>query len=283
MDDLEKSLLSDTKPVCPETQPMGLGKLGDQSIVFVRKFRWTLAGANLDEHYVKNIKFDFVGKKLEIEAYEIVADNEINIHTWLESDLSKERLVFTTYDGCGTPLYSYVMSGIKLLSDTASFDYSSSAESTRLISVAYHEIRREFHLESKKPAIVKKRFDWRISIDNTTPVPVKVHARPKLHIEETEINFLNAKMWIPGKSQWEHISLELENNYKHLISMLLVKQHASKNVFLYLHDLNGDLLETWELEDASLIRMLTTDEKTEFTLSYDNVTYKSEVESCPAK
>ena len=36
---------------------------------------------------------------------------------------------------------------------------------------------------------------------------VKLAARPSLTIDETEINFLNAKTWLPGKGTWDTISL----------------------------------------------------------------------------
>ncbi len=36
---------------------------------------------------------------------------------------------------------------------------------------------------------------------------VKLASRPNLSIEETEINFLNAKTWIPGKAAWESITV----------------------------------------------------------------------------
>jgi len=36
---------------------------------------------------------------------------------------------------------------------------------------------------------------------------VKVSSRPNISIEETEINFLHGKMWIPGKATWETISV----------------------------------------------------------------------------
>jgi hypothetical protein len=36
---------------------------------------------------------------------------------------------------------------------------------------------------------------------------VKLASRPNLTIEETEINFLNGKMWIPGKASWETITV----------------------------------------------------------------------------
>lgn len=36
---------------------------------------------------------------------------------------------------------------------------------------------------------------------------VKVSSRPNISIEETEINYLHGKMWIPGKATWETISV----------------------------------------------------------------------------
>lgn len=59
--------------------------------------------------------------------------------------------------------------------------------------------------------IFKRKFRWTLSI--TTPcgfIPehyVKVAARPKLSIEKTEVNFLNATTWMPGKAKWEPISV----------------------------------------------------------------------------
>jgi len=70
------------------------------------------------------------------------------------------------------------------------------------------------------PSVVfKRKFRWLFSIQtNCTrsggspagfvpPTIVKLAARPNLTIEETEINFLNAKMWIPGKGAWETITV----------------------------------------------------------------------------
>lgn len=36
---------------------------------------------------------------------------------------------------------------------------------------------------------------------------VKISSRPNISIEETEINYLHGKMWIPGKATWETISV----------------------------------------------------------------------------
>jgi hypothetical protein len=59
--------------------------------------------------------------------------------------------------------------------------------------------------------ILKRKFRWTLEI--STPcgfVPrhfVKVAARPNIEIEETELNFLNAVTWIPGKGKWQPISV----------------------------------------------------------------------------
>jgi hypothetical protein len=61
--------------------------------------------------------------------------------------------------------------------------------------------------------IFKRKFRWTFSIQtacNNYTVPasiVKLAARPNLTIEETEINYLHGKMWIPGKGAWETITV----------------------------------------------------------------------------
>lgn len=60
--------------------------------------------------------------------------------------------------------------------------------------------------------IHKRKFRWTFSVERSAAfnVPasfVKMAARPNLAIEETEINFLNAKTYIPGKGTWEQITV----------------------------------------------------------------------------
>ena len=63
--------------------------------------------------------------------------------------------------------------------------------------------------------VFKRKFRWTFEIrgfcDNeANAVPehfVKMAARPNVAIEETELNHLNAKMWIPGKASWETITV----------------------------------------------------------------------------
>jgi hypothetical protein len=59
--------------------------------------------------------------------------------------------------------------------------------------------------------IIKRKFRWTMAI--STPcgfLPAyicKTAERPKLEVEETELNFLNAVTWLPGKGKWQPISV----------------------------------------------------------------------------
>ena len=61
--------------------------------------------------------------------------------------------------------------------------------------------------------IFKRKFRYTFAVQNICggqylpPYYVKTAARPNLSVEETEINFLNAKMFIPGKATWETITV----------------------------------------------------------------------------
>lgn len=63
--------------------------------------------------------------------------------------------------------------------------------------------------------IHKRKFRWTFEIQfggklcgGFVPASfVKTAARPEITIEETEINFLNEKLWIPGKAVWEPITI----------------------------------------------------------------------------
>ena len=65
------------------------------------------------------------------------------------------------------------------------------------------------------PSLVfKRKYRWTLAIDPycsglgvIPPNFVKLASRPNLSIEETEINFLNGKMFIPGKGTWETVTV----------------------------------------------------------------------------
>lgn len=289
MDDIKESLLGDVEPVSnnfteldiKKSKPMGVGKLGDPSIVFVRKFRWTLEGKNLEENFLKKVEFDFKAKTIKLDAMEIAeTGKDINIHQWLESDLSKEDLKFTTYDGCGSPLYSYWFSNIEVIADTCDFDYFSSEESTRHITLTYELFARKCHLvKTKVPVtsneLVKKHFHLMLSVDDGMIVPqkVKVTHRPALKIEESEINYLGDKMWVPGKKQWTDIHFELDEKAQCILADLINKTDLCVRMKMF--DMSGRLLETWILKQCKLMSMNKEDEKMIITLNYGEVHYES--------
>lgn len=63
--------------------------------------------------------------------------------------------------------------------------------------------------------VFKRKFRWTLSIrrdcsTGTQDIPesfVKVAARPSLTVEETEINFLNGRTYIPGRGTWETMTI----------------------------------------------------------------------------
>ena len=134
---------------------------------------------------------------------------------------------------------------------------------------------------------------------------VKVAARPSLSIEETEVNFLNAKTWIPGKASWETITVtyidvstsEAAPLFRWLASvynftdpinleMGATRENYSATAVVKLWDGCGALIETWTMRDVwptavnfGDLDYANSEEATiELTLRYSDVTY---VPECP--
>jgi hypothetical protein len=162
-----------------------------------------------------------------------------------------------------------------------------------------------------KNLIFKRKFRFTFELQDICGnqfVPkhyVKVASRPNLSIEETEINFLNAKTWIPGKASWETItvtyidvaSLDVAPLFNWLASvynftdpinleMGSQRQDYTATAILKMWDGCGQLIERWEMTDVwpSSINFgdldyAASDEATiELTLRYSNVKYFPE---CP--
>lgn len=182
--------------------------------------------------------------------------------------------------------------------------------------------------------IFKRKFRWTLSIQPTGTftdpatgavtsigeIPdayVKLAARPNLAVEETEINHLNAKNWIPGKASWETITVTyydvggtggtandpnstptLEPLFNWLASVynfaqpFYLTQGARRrdyeaNALLQLWDGCGGLLEAWYLEHCwptainfgELDYTSSEECNIELTLRYSDVSYES---FCPS-
>jgi len=63
--------------------------------------------------------------------------------------------------------------------------------------------------------VFKRKFRWTFEVEGKSrqcpfAVPAyfcKISARPNISFEDTELNWLNDKMWIPGKASWETITV----------------------------------------------------------------------------
>lgn len=120
--------------------------------------------------------------------------------------------------------------------------------------------------------IIKRKFRWTLEIE--TPlglIPryyVKTAARPQLDIDETEINFLNATTWVPGKGKWQTMTvkyIDVSNDDQMILydwiatvydftDPVFLKQSEksgySGTALLTLYDGCGKALELWALKSC---------------------------------
>lgn len=162
-----------------------------------------------------------------------------------------------------------------------------------------------------KNTVFKRKFRFTLELEDickTQKVPkhfVKVASRPNLSVEETEVNFLNAKTWIPGKASWESMTVtyidvasqEAAPLFNWLASVynftdpINLEQGANRDDYactaiLKLWDGCGNLMETWEMKDVwptainfGDLDYSASDECTiELTLRYSDVKYTNQ---CP--
>lgn len=159
--------------------------------------------------------------------------------------------------------------------------------------------------------VFKRKFRYTFELfdicgsDSVPKHYVKLAARPNLSIEETEVNFLNAKTWIPGKAAWETITVtyidvateDVRPLFRWLASVYdftdpvqlsqgSMREDYSATAVIKLYDGCGNSLETWTLKDVwptgvnfGDLDYASSDEATiELTLRYSSVAYENE---CP--
>ena len=129
---------------------------------------------------------------------------------------------------------------------------------------------------------------------------VKLAARPNLSVEETELNFLNAKTWIPGKAAWETITVTYIDvatadaaplftwlasvyNFTDPINLQMgsARSDYTATGVIKMWDGCGQLIEIWQMKDVwptainfGDLDYASSEEATiELTLRYSNVKY----------
>ena len=134
---------------------------------------------------------------------------------------------------------------------------------------------------------------------------VKIASRPNLSVEETELNFLNAKTWIPGKASWESMTVTYLDvatveakplfdwlasvyNFTDPVNLQMgsSRQDYAANAVLKLWDGCGSLMEVWQMQNVwpTSVNFGDLDYSSsdiceiELTLRYSDVSY---VNVCP--
>lgn len=248
----------------PSRDNMGLGLLSSPELIFVRQFRFTLGNEYLNENFVKSVNFDFKNQTMNIEIYEVYHNEKINIHEWLARDLSKEKLIFTTYDGCGNVLYRYIFVIDQLLSSTAAFDMESNEVSIRKMCLQFSS----YELQS---AVIPKNSlpVWKMSVNEGEEYEVVVEKRPSTEMPSTSIDFLNTKGWLPaGLTYWKPIEISIPPQSK----IILKELWTNPNIKLTYYSEDA-APEVWHLDNISVQSVGYKERQEEFTvvkLIYDN-------------
>jgi hypothetical protein len=156
--------------------------------------------------------------------------------------------------------------------------------------------------------IHKRKFRWTFEVRRQGgggDVPasfVKMAARPNISIEETEINFLNGKTYIPGKGTWETITVTYYDiagsdniplwswlaDVYNFMDPLQLGQNSRRNCYAgtaicSMYDGCGNALERWTLGDCwpqavnfGELDYASSEEATvEVTVRYANVSYQN--------
>ena len=128
--------------------------------------------------------------------------------------------------------------------------------------------------------VFKRKFRWTFSITtdsygDISAKYVKIAARPSLKIETTEVNFLNSKIWVPGKGEWDDLTVtyndvvggsassDMSNLYSWLAAVYDFSSYASVSSqdqasmntdytgdgTLTMLDGCGNTLESWQIKD----------------------------------
>jgi hypothetical protein len=126
-----------------------------------------------------------------------------------------------------------------------------------------------------KNLVFKRKFRWTFELTEICggktlpPYYVKLASRPNFTVDDTEINYLNARTWIPGKVSWETItvtyldvaSADLFPLYDWLASVYNFadpvrlqqgskrQDYAAKGI-LQLYDGCGTPMERWTMENV---------------------------------
>jgi len=142
--------------------------------------------------------------------------------------------------------------------------------------------------------VIKRKFRWTLELKykETTlvkPIFVKVSARPNLNIEEICVDYLSATHWIPGKSSWEDLTVNVyidrltstKSSAYNLLNNFDELRNATGDMtgILRLYDGCGMEMENWELQNmifsSCVCNHSLSDIDVELRFMYNGVKYTS--------
>ena len=153
--DKNKLLEQERRKTIDEIEPrinMGLSDI--MCATFPRVFRFTIHSKTIPQihPYAMSFKPDFTKQKLDFEMLEVMGDDEIiqKIHAFSKTPKSDEEITLVTYDGCGTPLYKMIFSGVTALSHKMNgFDYSKSHTCNHIFKLRFEDYEYKSLLKPK--------------------------------------------------------------------------------------------------------------------------------------
>jgi len=112
----------------------------------------------------------------------------------------------------------------------------------------------------------KKKSRWILQIDGIDAYTLKTAARPSLTFDETVIDFINTKRYVPGKQTWNPIQVTAHDPiapsaaqkvmdwvrlvYEPLTGRMGYSSFLKKNIVLKLLDPQGTVVEYWDIIGA---------------------------------
>ena len=189
------------------SKPRNMGMPNLSEVTFVRKFRWTVTIdglPNISEQFFKSVEFS--GNKIQGQIYEIAF---FDGNKWMENPVigwlmnPSSSLTFTTYDGCGYPIYKTKYSGLKLVSlNPQTFDYSNSDTSNIEFVLSFDNAEHEFLYNNPKESTEEPLN----SVEKASRILAQATAnRPKYlpksaEAEETKVDTCCGTSHVPGRT-----------------------------------------------------------------------------------
>ena len=275
----------------------------EPDMIFARKYRFALETENgsFPEWAVSKVEVKEVDKsdhrikkekRINVWAKEVFKNGECDIEKWLQryqrsenTCCEKTNFILTTYDGCGSALYSETFEDIRLLTEEYDYNYDVSDVSEKKLGFSYSKKSRVCLLDEKTSEVEKKEdvINYTVQLGylegNNGSVTEEIDVlgefeRPSVDIEETELNYLNVRTWLPGKAKWQPVTMKVKYTDSKMITSLINRcDRIRMSIYVYV---NGKRTENWIISPLKICKILHLDSEETVVMSFmfENCEYK---------